>query len=182
MVKLIKDFALKGNHAFVFDTIRSKIPEFLNREDEDGYHILEEIQESNRMYRKAKIEKKSFLNRFPSFIRERLPPNLLETSTKLEEENIFYEDEKKIQWTISSQLDDIYVLHGTTKFIEIDPSSCKVIVLLYMELHHLEHYFPNNVARKIVKPFIESKVPEFFFSSLKQVYKQILDENIPSQT
>lgn len=178
MVKFIKDFVLKGDHAFVFDTIRSKVPEFLNREDEDGYHILEEIQEPNRMYRKAKIEKKSFLNRFPRFIRERLPRTLLETSTKLLEENIFYEEEKKIQWTISSQLDDIYVLHGTTKFIEIDQSSCKVMVLLYMELHHLEHYFPNQVARGIVKPFIETKVPEYFLSSLKQVYKEILDENL----
>lgn len=177
MVKFVKDFILQGDQRDIYETLRTKIPEYLNREEEDGYHIMEEIEEEEKYYRKAKIEKRSFLKKFPQFFLDKLPQSLLETSTKLMEETIFFHKELKIQWTISSQLDDIYVLHGTTRFINSDPQNCKVLVLMFMELKHLEHYFPNQVARNLITPFLESKVPTYFLSNLKDVYKQIVHEN-----
>lgn len=183
MVKLVKDFLLPANQDFVFQTIRDKVPFYLNREEKgEGYHILEEIKESTRLYRKARIEKRSFLNKFPSFIRDQLPVALLETSTKLQEENIFWEEEKKLQWQICSLVDDIYVLSGTTKFLPVDDFQCKVMVLINLELRHLEHYFPNQITRNLVTPFIQSKIPSYFIDNLKQVYREIIKEEHQKST
>jgi hypothetical protein len=175
MVKLIREFILPTNEERSFHLICENIPGFLNRE-EDGYHILEEIEDTDRLYRKTRIEKKSFVDDFPTFIKDKLPISLLQTSTKLMEESIYEFKNHQIKWKIYSEMDDIYVLSGTTKFIRLNENSCKVMILMYLDFHHLEHYFPNPTTRKMILPFLETKMPDFCIENVKRVYKEIVDE------
>ena len=118
MVKIIRDFVLAGTDHDIFEILKAKLPDYLNQ-DGDEYTIMEEIEEKGRLYRKARLVRMSNLDVIPSLIKERLPDEFIETATRLIEENIFYEKEKKIQYNLRCDYEDVYNLSGNIRFIPL---------------------------------------------------------------
>lgn len=172
MVKIIRDFVLGGTEDDIFETLKTRLPDYLNQ-DEDEYTILQEIQENGRLYRKARLIRMSNVDVIPSMIKERLPQAFIDTATRLIEENIFYDKEKKIQYNLRCEYDDVYNLSGNIRFIPLDESTCKVIMTLYMELQNLEKYIPSATARDLLLPILESRIPDLCIEKQKAVYARV---------
>ena len=60
-------------------------------------------------------------------------------------------------------------------FVQIEEDKCKVMVFLYLSItNQLKEYIPNQLARSIIVPIIESKMPEIFVDNLRVAYQDIL--------
>jgi hypothetical protein len=175
MVKIIRDFVLAGTDHDIFEILKAKLPDYLNQ-DGDEYTIMEEIEEKGRLYRKARLVRMSNLDVIPSLIKERLPDEFIETATRLIEENIFYEKEKKIQYNLRCDYEDVYNLSGNIRFIPLAEGMCKVVVTVYMELQNLEKYIPNTTARDLLVPILESRIPDLYIEKQKAVYTMICSQ------
>jgi hypothetical protein len=175
MVKIIRDFVLAGTDHDIFEILKAKLPDYLNQ-DGDEYTIMEEIEEKGRLYRKARLVRMSNLDVIPSLIKERLPEEFIETATRLIEENIFYEKEKKIQYNLRCDYEDVYNLSGNVRFIPLAEGTCKVMVTVYMELQNLEKYIPNTTARDLLLPILESRIPDLYIEKQKSVYTMICSQ------
>lgn len=178
MVKLIREFFLNGFVRDVFDKIMTRLPGVIRREDGD-YKVIDEIVEKDRLYRKALIHKQNMLEMIPAFIKEHLPETLLHTATRLIDESIFYtnHDEYKIQWSITNECDRIYSISGTTRFIEMSDTLCKVVILVHLRIEGLERYISNATTRDMVRPMLESKIPDLFIDNLRDIYTLIISES-----
>jgi hypothetical protein len=172
MVKLIRDFVLPGTEDQIFGLLRQKLPEYLNS-GEDKYVLLEEIKEETRLYRKARLIRASNVDIIPNIIKERLPQKFIDTATCLIEETIFYEEEHKIQLNVRCEYDDVYNISGSVRFIPLDKTTCKVVMVIYMELNNMEKYIPTSAARDMIVPVIESRIPELFIEKQKMIYTNL---------
>jgi len=178
MVRLIREFFLNGHIGDVFDKIMTRIPDAIRRE-EGEYKVMDEIVEKDRIYRKALIHKQSVLDMIPSLIKERLPETLLRTATRLIDESIFYKnrDNYRIQWSVTNECDRVYSISGTTRFIEMSDTLCKVVILVHLHIEDLDRYISNATARDMVRPLLESKIPDLFIDNIRDIYTLIISES-----
>jgi len=170
MVKIVREFFLNGETRAVFENVLSYIPTQIERHGNNEYNILDEIIEPSRTYRKIVIHRESIGDTIPSLIRERLPDNLLHTASRLIEETIFYHKENKIQWSITNECDPIYTITGTSRFISMSEKLCKVVMLIQLRIEDLSTYIPNQTTRDLLKPFLESKIPDLVVDNIREKY------------
>lgn len=169
MVKIIKDFVLKCKDEIIFEKIRDS-----EIYDKSEYTIQEEINEPDRLYRKILLKKPTLLDTIPTLLKEQLPIEFVQTVTNLITEEIFYNKEKKIQYSIQCNPDNVYTLSGNIRFIQLDNINCKVIVLLYLEFNNEISKYINNNIRSLIIPILETKIPELFVNNLNDTYKSLL--------
>lgn len=172
MVKLVKDFTMKGKEEEIFLAVRDKLPQTLSPQE---FNILEEIKEGNRLYRKALLRRESTLNMIPSVVKENLPDKFTRTCTCLVEETIFYEKERKLQFSITCEYDNVYSLSGSVRIVQLDDQHCKVFIILYFELHAIDKYITSDKVRSMVVPLLESKVPSVFIDNLRTTYQSVCE-------
>lgn len=170
MVKLVRDFTIKGKEEEIFLNVRDKLPLAFTEEE---FKVLDEIKEGNRVYRKSLLRKKDTLDMIPSIIKDNLPQDFIRTSTSLIEESIYYEKEKKIQFTIVCEYDNVYSISGSVRIVQLDPNNCKVYIILYFELNDISKYVPNEKAQSLVIPLLESKIPDVFLENIQTTYQSV---------
>ena len=175
MVKgIIRDFMLHGvNDDTAFQKIRDNIPQFFNSNG-DSYVIELEVREKGRYYRKGKIHKNSNIDLIPPVIRDHLSHDFVEVVTRVTEETIYYEEEKKIQWSICSDINPSLFFSGSTRFIEMEDNTlCKVMMIINMEIPGISKFIPNQRIQQIVIPMIERRIPDIFCTNQANIYQQL---------
>lgn len=176
MVKIVREIFLTGEVSHVFDTIMNDLPKMMMSDNEnDTYTILEEIAEHSRIYRKVLIHRNDTLDMIPSVIKERLPDTLIHTATRLIQESIYYPKDQKIQWSITNECDPIYTISGTTRFLDMSDNLTKIIILVHFRLEDLSRYIQNSTTRDLVRPFLESKIPELCIDNIRDIYSRLVN-------
>jgi len=171
MVRFIREFIVKGKDEDIFEAVRDRLPYSLRWKG--GYQIDSEIREGDRLYRKANIHK-DVTKLIPAVLYEQIPATLVDIVSNVTEEKIFYPKQLKIQLSVSPRSDPIYTLSGSIRFIALNPETCKVVILLYLEWKGLEKHISSTTARDMLLPLLENKFPDIFVRELQEFYQDIL--------
>jgi len=174
MVKIVRDFFIKGNDKSVFQTLLKHLPDYLREIPGDEYNIIEEIsnEEEERIYRKAQLKRLSTLKMLPEIVKDNLPKTFMDITTKLVEEIIFDVKNTKMQFHIECEDAQIYSITGTTQFIPMSNDLTKATTVIHLTIHNLEKYINKNLYN-IIFPILEKKIPELFIDYQKIMYNDV---------
>jgi hypothetical protein len=172
MIKLYKEIFTDGTEESVFDISLYKFPLYFKKAHKDAYKIVDEITEDDRYYRKVNMKKEVFFHNIPESIVELMPAELITAISDLLEETIFYKSTKKIKFSLSTINEELFMLSANIKLVSFENNKCKLLFMIYLDIHNMEKYISNPQLRQMMMSLLEKHIPNLLIQHIKEIYEE----------